>query len=296
MLARKGPGKEAKLSYHGHLMTENRSGLVVNTQVTTAYGSAECHAGLLMAEQLPGCGRVTLGADKGYDQREFVEELRCMGVTPHVAQNQGRRRSRLDQRTTRHPGYEISQRKRKRIEEVFGWMKTVGMLRQLRHRGLERVGWVFTLAAATYNLVRMRTLMLKCVQKARSGQNYTFPGEIKINTRPGQTGESATKRAEPCSIEIFQHPARRQSRRASTWFQGNSRVDELFLPRRRLMPAHVPLIQYRPPAANPSVTLRLGLAPSQEIAPLGSVHIAAKHLAEHALNGSFSGNLRRMTP
>src|SRR6059036_4077531 len=96
MLARKGPGKEAKLSYHGHLMTENRSGLVVNTQVTTAYGSAECHAGLLMAEQLPGCGRVTLGADKGYDQREFVEELRCMGVTPHVAQNQGRRRSRLD--------------------------------------------------------------------------------------------------------------------------------------------------------------------------------------------------------
>src|SRR5437773_11658911 len=108
MLARKGPGKEAKLSYHGHLMTENRSGLVVNTQVTTAYGSAECHAGLLMAEQLPGCGRVTLGADKGYDQREFVEELRCMGVTPHVAQNQGRRRSRLDQRTTRHPGYEIS--------------------------------------------------------------------------------------------------------------------------------------------------------------------------------------------
>src|SRR6266568_4804081 len=116
MLARKGPGKEAKLSYHGHLMTENRSGLVVNTQVTTAYGSAECHAGLLMAEQLPGCGRVTLGADKGYDQREFVEELRCMGVTPHVAQNQGRRRSRLDQRTTRHPGYEISQRKRKRIE------------------------------------------------------------------------------------------------------------------------------------------------------------------------------------
>src|SRR5438067_10448859 len=88
MLARKGPGKEAKLSYHGHLMTENRSGLVVNTQVTTAYGSAECHAGLLMAEQLPGCGRVTLGADKGYDQ--------------------GRRRSRLDQRTTRHPGYEIA--------------------------------------------------------------------------------------------------------------------------------------------------------------------------------------------
>src|SRR6266849_3654336 len=113
MLARKGQGKEAKLSYHGHLMTE----------------------------QLPGCGRVTLGADKGYDQREFVEELRRMGVTPHIAQNQGRRRSRLDQRTTRHPGYQVSQRKGKRIAEVFGWMKTVGLLRQLRHRGLERVVW-----------------------------------------------------------------------------------------------------------------------------------------------------------
>ena len=162
MLARKGPGKEAKLSYHGHLMTENRNGLVVNTRVTTAYGSAEPHAGLLMAEQLPGCGRVTLGADKGYDQREFIEELRHMGITPHVAQNQSVRRSRLDQRTTRHPGYEVSQRKRKRIEEVFGWMKTVGMLHQLRHRGMERVGWVFTLAAAAYNLVRMRALTPKC--------------------------------------------------------------------------------------------------------------------------------------
>ena len=162
MLARKGPGKEAKLSYHGHLMTENRNGLVVNTRVTTAYGSAEPHAGLLMAEQLPGCGRVTLGADKGYDQREFIEELRQMGITPHIAQNQSGRRSRVDQRTTRHPGYAVSQRKRKRIEEVFGWMKTVGLLRQLRHRGLERVSWVFTLAAATYNLVRMRTLMPRC--------------------------------------------------------------------------------------------------------------------------------------
>src|SRR5436309_13230072 len=127
MLARKGPGKEAKLSYHEHLMTENRSGLVVNTQVTTAYGSAECHAGLLMAEQLPGCGRATLGADKGYDQREFVEELRCMGVTPHVAQNQGRRRRRLDQRTTRNPGSELSQRKRHRIGAVFAGMETAGV-------------------------------------------------------------------------------------------------------------------------------------------------------------------------
>src|SRR2546425_11759340 len=101
-----------------------------------------------MAEQLPVCGRGTLGADKGYDQREVVEELRCMGVTPHVAQNQGRRRSRLDQRTTRHPGYEISQRKRDRIEEDFGRMKTVGMLRQLRHGGVERLRSAFAWAAS----------------------------------------------------------------------------------------------------------------------------------------------------
>jgi transposase len=140
MLARKGPGKEAKLSYHGHLMTENRSGLVVNTLVTTAYGAAECHAGLLMAEKLPGRGRVTLGADKGYDQREFIDELRQMEITPHVAQNQSRRRSRVDRRTTRHCGYEISQRKRKRIEEVFGWMKTVGLLRKLRRGKLPQKG------------------------------------------------------------------------------------------------------------------------------------------------------------
>jgi IS5 family transposase len=115
-----------------------------------------------VAEKLPGGGRVTLGADKGYDQREFIDELRQMEITPHVAQHQSRRRSRVDRRTTRHPGYEVSQRKRKRIEEVFAWMKTVGLLRKLRHRGLERVGWMFTLAAATYNLVRMRTLMPKC--------------------------------------------------------------------------------------------------------------------------------------
>ena len=208
MLARKGQGKEAKLSYHGHLMTENRNGLVVNTQVTTAYGSAERHAGLLMAEQLPGCGRVTLGADKGYDQREFIEELRHMGITPHVAQNQSGRRSRLDQRTTRHPGYEVSQRKRKRIEEVFGWMKTVGMLHQLRHRGLERVGWVFTLAAATYNLVRMRTLTAEvCLKRRAAARTHaSWRNQNKYETK--RTRESATQRAEPCSIEIFQHPVR----------------------------------------------------------------------------------------
>src|SRR5438309_4022884 len=161
MLARKGPGKEAKLSYHGHLMTENRSGLVVNTQVTTAYGSAECHAGLLMACQAAGESRWEQIKDttSGRSSRNCdAWELHRMSPRTRVAAEAGWTNAPLDTL-----GYEISQRKRKRIEEVFGWMKTVGMLRQLRHRGLERVGWVFTLAAATYNLVRMRTLMPKCV-------------------------------------------------------------------------------------------------------------------------------------
>src|SRR5205814_2260331 len=114
-------------------------------------------------EGINGLHQVTVAGDKGYDTRQFVNELRDRNATPHVAQNTTNRRSAIDTRTTRHPGYAISQRKRKRIEEIFGWMKTVGLLRQLRHRGLERVGWVFTLAAATYNLVRMRTLMPKCV-------------------------------------------------------------------------------------------------------------------------------------
>lgn len=110
MLARKGRGKEAKLSYHGHLMTENRNGLVVETKLTQAYGRAERDAALLMAERLPGIGRVTLGGDRGYDAREFVEELRGMNITPHLAQNSRSRRSAVDQRTVRHSGYGLSQR------------------------------------------------------------------------------------------------------------------------------------------------------------------------------------------
>jgi transposase len=159
MLARKSRGSAAVLAYRGHLLTENRNGLVVSTRTTQAYGDAERHAALLMAEAIPGKGRVTLGADKGYDVHNFVGELRHMNVTPHVAQNDTNRRSAIDQRTTRHGGYQASQRKRKRIEEVFGWMKTVGLLRKLRHRGLEHVGWVFTFTAAAYNLVRIRNLM-----------------------------------------------------------------------------------------------------------------------------------------
>ena len=158
MLARAGRGKESKLAYRGHLLTENRNGLVVNTRMTWAYGSAERDAALLMAEQIPGNRRVTLGCDKGYDATSFVSELRGLQVTPHVAQNTTRRSSNVDQRTTRHFGYAISQRARKRVEEVFGWMKTIGLLRKTRHRGRARVGWMFTFTAAAYNLVRMRKL------------------------------------------------------------------------------------------------------------------------------------------
>ena len=155
-LMRKGPGREAKLSYHGHVVMENRHGLAVDARVTLATGTAEREAALTMAGPLgPG---VTLGADKGYDTQDFVAGLRTEGVTPHVAQNTTRRRSAIDGRTTRHPGYGISQRKRKQVEEIFGWLKTIALLRKTRHRGVRRVGWMFTIAAAVYNLVRIRNL------------------------------------------------------------------------------------------------------------------------------------------
>jgi IS5 family transposase len=159
MLSRKSRGSSAVLAYRGHLLTENRNGLVISTLTTRAYGSAERDAALLMAEGLPGIHRVTLGADKGYDAHDFIAELRHMEITPHVAQNDTNRRSAVDERTTRHAGYQVSQKKRKRIEEVFGWMKSIGLLRKLRHRGLERVSWMFTFAAAAYNLVRIRNLI-----------------------------------------------------------------------------------------------------------------------------------------
>lgn len=159
LLARKGSGKEAKLSYSGHVLMENRNGLAVNIQVLQANGTAERDAALLMVEAIAGEGQVTLAADKNYDTQDFVRELRNMHVTPHVAQNQhARRHSAIDGRTTRHAGYEVSQRKRKRVEEIFGWLKMVGGMRKLRHRGLESVRWMFTFAMATYNLVRIRNL------------------------------------------------------------------------------------------------------------------------------------------
>jgi hypothetical protein len=160
LLARKGSGKEAKLSYNGNLLTENRNGFILTTEVFPATGTAERHAAMLMLEQIPGGHRVTVGADKAYDTRDFVSECRNMKVTPHVAQNTKRNGgSAIDRRTARHEGYGVSQKKRKRIEECFGWLKTIALMRKVRHRGIEKVGWMFTFAAAAYNLVRMRKLL-----------------------------------------------------------------------------------------------------------------------------------------
>jgi transposase len=160
LLARKGKGKEAKLSYNGNLLVENRNGLIVNAELLQANGRAERDAALLMLEQVPGDSRITVGGDKGFDTAEFVEQCRHMNITPHVAQNDGRRGgSAIDARTTRHAGYKVSQKKRKRIEECFGWLKDIALLRKLKHRGLFKVAWIFTFAAAAYNLVRMRKLI-----------------------------------------------------------------------------------------------------------------------------------------
>jgi len=152
-------GKESKLSYQGHVLTENRHGLVVDARLTQADGYAEREAALAMLGDLPEGRRITLGADRGYDTEDFVAGCRALEVTPHVAQNTTNRSSRIDARTTRHGGYAESQKRRKRVEEVFGWMKTVGLMRKTRHRGRPKVGWVFTFTAAAYNLVRLRNLL-----------------------------------------------------------------------------------------------------------------------------------------
>jgi len=158
-LFKKGKGKEAKLCFMGHVLMENRHGLVVSPRLTAATGTAEREAAEAMVEAVPGRHRITVGGDKAYDTREFVQSLRALKAVPHVAQNCQGRKSAIDGRTTRHPGYAVSQRLRKRVEEIFGWMKTVGNLRKTRHRGGDRVGWKFTLTAAAYNLVRIRNLM-----------------------------------------------------------------------------------------------------------------------------------------
>jgi transposase len=162
-LYKKSKGSEAKLSYLGHALMENRNGLLVGTLVTAADGTAERDAALLMAEKIPGIKRVTLGGDKNYDTRDFVRELRNLNITPHVAQNDTNRSSAIDGRTTRHRGYGISQQKRKRVEQSFGWMKVIGMLRKVKLRGREKVGWWFTYVGAAYNLVRLRSLQMEVV-------------------------------------------------------------------------------------------------------------------------------------
>jgi transposase len=161
-LFKKGTGREAKLAYLGHLLTENRHGFIVDTAVTAATGTAERDAAVHMLGELPlRRRRVTVAADKNFDTRDWVAATRTMGITPHVAQYAPtpHRRSAIDGRTTRHPGYAHSQRRRKLVEQAFGWMKTVGLLRKLRHRGGRLVDWVFAFTAAAYNLIRWRNLV-----------------------------------------------------------------------------------------------------------------------------------------
>jgi IS5 family transposase len=149
---------EARLCFLGHLLMENRNGLVVDAELTRASGHAERLAALAMLDRLPTQGR-TLGADRGFDAKDCVAELRERRVTPHMARHTRGRRSAIDGRTTRHPGYGLSQRVRKRIEKAFGWMKTIAGQARTRHRGLERVRWSFTFAAAAYNLIRLSRLL-----------------------------------------------------------------------------------------------------------------------------------------
>ena len=157
-LYRKGQGKEAKLCHMGHALMENRSGLIVETETTTADGHAERRAALAMVQRrCPGEKQITLGADKGYDTSDFVADLRAMNVTPHVAAKI--KGSALDGRTTRHAGYVVSQRKRKLIEEAFGWGKTIGTAAKTMMRGTARVGFQFTLNMAAYNLARLPKLL-----------------------------------------------------------------------------------------------------------------------------------------
>ena len=155
---RKSRGAAFKLVHMGHVLSENRHGLAVGVRVTVANPKAERETALELLRAVRGRRPKTVGGDKGYDERDFVTGARAMGVTPHVSPHT-RRPSHVDARTTRHGAFVVSQRKRKRIEEIFGWIKSVALLRKVRHRGRARVGWMFTMSAAAYNLVRMRTLL-----------------------------------------------------------------------------------------------------------------------------------------
>ena len=161
-LYRKGKGKESKLSFMGHVVMDNRHGLVVATSYTQATGKAERTAAGKMMKKVKGKRkrRLTCGGDKNYDTLGLVDEMRNLNVTLHAAQNTKRRGgSAIDDRTTRHVGYEISQRKRKMVEEIFGWAKTIGLMRKTRHKGVERGGWMFTFTTAVYNLIRIRNII-----------------------------------------------------------------------------------------------------------------------------------------
>ena len=188
-LYRKGPGKEAKLCLMGHALMENRNGLVVDARLTEANGHAERIAALHMIPSRAPIGRtpVTLGADKAYDTEDFVNELRSMNATAHVAQNTNGRSSAIDGRTTRHAGYAVSQRIRKRIEEAFGWIKKGGGQERTKFRGRERVGWAFTLAAAAYNLARLPKLLAD--RRFRSLGSSSSPSE-----RPGDADDHRARR------------------------------------------------------------------------------------------------------
>ena len=159
-LYRKGSGREAKLSFIGHIMMENKNGLAVDTRFGQAGYHAELEAEIEMAQGLPGENKKTIGADKHYDQNYFSEALKNANISSHVAQNLHARKhtSSIDGRTTRHQSYEVSQQKRKRIEEIFGWLKTIGLLRRPMLKGSEKLGWMFSFGAAVYNLVRIKNL------------------------------------------------------------------------------------------------------------------------------------------
>jgi transposase len=158
-LYRKAEGQAAKLCHMAHVMIENRHCLVVDTRTTLASGTAEREAALAMIGAIPGRHRITVGCDKAYDTSDFVADIRDLGATPHVTQNDKGRRSAIDGRTTRHVGYQVSLRVRKRIEEVFGWVKVIGGQRKTRYRGTLLVGWMFTLSAAAYDLIRLPKLL-----------------------------------------------------------------------------------------------------------------------------------------
>ncbi|MBN2429351.1 MAG: transposase, partial [Deltaproteobacteria bacterium] len=155
-LLRKSAGNASRLVFQGYVLMDNRHGLAVDSRLTIASGTAEREAALEMAAGLPGKRRKTMGADKGYDRKDFVVSLRQLNVTPHVARRNWY--SAIDERTTRHLGYRQSLCIRKRIEEINGWLKTIAPCRKTKHRGREKVGWMFTFSVAAYNLVRMRNI------------------------------------------------------------------------------------------------------------------------------------------